>query len=99
MSSNDFIALCEEKIAVYLDAPVGAEYEIYTIWKDYWTEGATMDSVPSTDNQKGIFGTTYNTKIFTCTYNGIEEKLYMDVLDVTDSEVYDLTQNSQEQEG
>ena len=98
MSSQDFISLCEEKISAYLNAPVGAEYEIYTIWKDYWTEGTTMDAVPSTDNQKGIFGTTYNSKVFTCTYNGIEKKLYMDVLDVVDSEEYDLSQNSQQGE-
>lgn len=104
MSSEDFLQLCEEKIAAYLNVPVGTEYEIYTIWKDYWTEGATMDAVPSENNQKGIFGTTYNTKTFTCTYNGIANKLYMDVSDVEDSEVYDLTpsnnsSNEENQEG
>lgn len=99
MSSEEFKALCEEKIRAYLNAPLGAEYDVYTIWKDYWTVGASMDSVQSTENQKGIFGTTYNSKYFDFTYNGIENKLYMNVYDVTDTEIYDLSQTTTPNDG
>ena len=94
MSSENFLELCEEKIRAYLNVPTGTEYDVFVIWKDYWTIGATMDAVQSTDNQRGIFGTTYNAKYFDCTFNGDENKLYMKVYDVADTKTYDLSQNS-----
>lgn len=95
MSSEEFLELCEEKIAAYLNVPEGTKYEIYLIWKDYWTVGSNMDAVHSTENQRAIFGTTYNSKLFDCTFNGNEAvagtsigKLYMNVLAVDDTETY-----------
>lgn len=92
MSVNDFIELCKDKIELYLDSQ--DEYDIYTIWKDYWTVGQAADSANSADNQRGIFGTTLNDKYFDCTYNGNENKLYMKIYDIDDTETYELNSNS-----
>ena len=88
MSVNDFIELCKDKIELYLNSQ--EEYDIYTIWKDYWTVGQAADSANSLNNQRGIFGNTLNNKYFDCTYNGTENKLYMNVYDIDDTETYTL---------
>ena len=93
MSVEDFIALCKTKIAAYL---VAEEYietaddcEIYVVWKDYWTIGATSDNIKITDTQRGIFGTSLDeSPLFDMRYSEIEEKLYMNVQTITDSEEY-----------
>lgn len=92
MSVNDFVSLCKDKIELYLDSQ--EDYDIYTIWKDYWTVGQPTDSVNSLNNQRAIFGTTLNDKYFDFTYNGEEEKLYLKVYDIDDTETYTLNSNS-----
>ena len=101
MSVDDFIELCKDKIETYIDS--SEEYDIYTIWKDYWTLGNNTtyyssteqryisDSAPSYDNQRAIFGNTLNSSYFDCTYNGAENKLYMKVYTITDTETYTLS--------
>ena len=91
MTVNEFISLCKTKIGLYLNNQT--EYSIYTIWKDYWTVGQTGDSVSSIDNQRAIFGNTLNDKYFDCTYNALEDKLYMKVYDIDDTEEYTLNSN------
>lgn len=91
MTVNEFISLCKTKIGLYLNSQT--EYSIYTIWKDYWTVGQTGDSVSSIDNQRAIFGNTLNDKYFDCTYNALEDKLYMKVYDIDDTEEYTLNSN------
>lgn len=91
MTVNEFISLCKTKIGLYLNNQT--EYSIYTIWKDYWTVGQTGDSVSSVDNQRAIFGNTLNDKYFDCTYNALEDKLYMKVYDIDDTEEYTLNSN------
>ena len=86
MSMEVFIALCKEKIEDYLNSE--EDYDIYTIWKDYWTVGQASDSANSINNQRGIFGTTLNNKYFDCTYNGDEHKLYMKIYDIDSTETY-----------
>ena len=89
MSSEDFIELCKDKIELYLDSQ--AEYDIYTIWKDYWMVGSSLDATTSVENQRAIFGTTLNAKYFDCTYDGNASKLYMKVYDIDDTEEYTIT--------
>ena len=91
MSVDDFIELCKDKIETYIDS--SEEYDIYTIWKDYWTVGSAGDSTQSVDNQRAIFGNTLNSSYFDCTYNGAENKLYMNVYTITDTETYTLSSN------
>lgn len=89
MSAEDFIELCKTKIETYIAS--SEEYDIYTIWKDYWTVGNAGDSTLSVDNQRAIFGNTLNDSYFDCTYNGVENKLYMNVYTITDTETYTLS--------
>lgn len=100
MSVDDFIDLCKAKIHLYLDDEYSydsEEYDTYIIWKDYWTIGATQDNTKSLDNQRAIFGVTTETPIyFDISYNGDEEKLYMKVFTNTDTETYQISNNTSE---
>ena len=92
MSVDDFITLCKNKIKLYLDDD---NVDIFTLWKDYWTIGATQDSSKVLDVQRGIFGVTIlqATTYFDMTYVESEEKLYMSVYTVTDTEEYSVVPN------
>ena len=81
MPVEDFIELCKDKIEAYLTAAsVTDEYDIFTIWKDFWTLGSNQDGTKTLDNQRAIFGTTLdNTKYFDFTYSKNSSKLYMTV--------------------
>lgn len=92
MSRDDFITLCKEKICTYINSE--ETYDIFTLWKDYWTIGNDRDAVPGTDNQRAIFGNTLNNKIFDCTYNALENKLYLEIFTNTDSRTYNLSTSS-----
>jgi hypothetical protein len=89
MPVEDFLELCETKIASYLDE--SSEYDIYTIWKDFWTIGSNQNGTKSLDNQRAIFGTTLdNSKYFDITYTKDTNKLYMKVYDIDDTEEYPI---------
>lgn len=93
MSVEDFITLCKTKITDYLIAEQiiksADDCNVYVVWKDYWTIGATSDNIKITDTQRGIFGTSLDkSPLFDISYSEIEEKLYMNVLTITDSEEY-----------
>lgn len=87
MPVEDFLELCKTKIETYLDE--SSEYDIYTIWKDFWTIGSNQNGTKSLDNQRAIFGTTLdNTKYFDITYTKDTNKLYMKVYAIDDTEEY-----------
>jgi hypothetical protein len=97
MSIQDFIDLCKEKIQGYIDTE--DTYDIFVIWKDYWTIGSNQDGAKSLDNQRAIFATTLDdSAYFDFTLNGIENKLYMKVFTNTDNETYTITTQSEVQE-
>ncbi len=96
MSVEDFIELCKTKIRAYLEAEqiitAQDECDIYVIWKDYWTVGSSQDAIKALDNQKAIFGTSLDSSpMFDIQYLNTENKLYMNVLTITDSAEYDTT--------
>ena len=95
MSVNDFVTLCKTKLRLYLDN--GDDYEIYVLWKDFWTIGSPNDNTKSLDNQRCILGTSENDGYFDFSYVKSENKLYMKAYTMTDSETY--TVQSQEEPG
>ena len=89
MMPEDFLDLCKSKVRLYLDQ--GDDYDIFTLWKDYWTIGSTGDNIKVTDIQKAILGTSLeNTKYFEFTYVEAESKLYLNVYDIDDTETYTI---------
>ena len=89
MSVEDFITLCKTKIATYasIDASI-----IFTLWKDFWTIGSTMDGTQSLDNQRAIFGRTDTNTLYDMTYSKQANKLYMKVLTQTAQDDWSVTQ-------
>ena len=99
MSVEDFITLCKAKIREYINT--NEQYDIYTIWKDFWTIGASQDSAKILDNQRGIFATTLNNGYFDMTYNGTENKLYMNIFTKTGTQtiVVENDENDEQDQG
>ena len=95
MPVEDFIDLCKAKLRLYLSqGTVPDEYDIYVLWKDFWTVGSTQDNIKDLNNQKCVLGTSIaGAGYYEFTYVGLEEKLYLEVFTNTDSEEYDLSQN------
>lgn len=91
MPVEDFITLCKSEIAKLINS--NDDYDIYVVWKDYWTIGSNQDGTKSLSNQRAIFGTTINNSYYDVTYNGDEEKLYINTHARTAQNVIDLSEN------
>ena len=60
--------------------------------KDLDAAAIVADAIKALDNQKAIFGTSLNSSpMFDMQYVNAEDKLYMNVLTITDSAEYDTT--------
>lgn len=88
MPVENFITLCKSEIAKLISS--SEEYDIYVVWKDYWTIGSNQDGTKDLNNQRAIFGTTINDNYYDITYSGNENKLYIDTHSKTASTTVDL---------
>lgn len=85
MSVENFITFCKTKIAAYASIDAST---IFTLWKDFWTVGSTMDGTQSLDNQRAIFGRTDNNTLYDMTYSAQSNTVYMKVLTQTAQQNY-----------
>lgn len=89
MTVEEFITLCKNKIKLYIDS--NDEYDVFTIWKDFWTFGDSQDSIKYTENQRAIFSTTLsNSDYYDCLYDGDDNKLTIKIYSLDDTETYTL---------
>lgn len=93
MTRDEFIALCKEKIKLYINSNL--EYDIYTVWCDYWTVGDMSDSYQSLENHRGIFGETLNNKLYDMTYSASAGKLHLNEYAIDASTDYTVTPSNQ----
>ena len=96
MSQDDFLELCETKIRAYLNQPASVEYDVFAVWKSYWTVGIVQDNMEDENNKRAVFSTSLadaNNAYFDCTLNVEANKLYMKVYLFEETEEYTLNAN------
>lgn len=90
MPVEDFITLCKNEIDKLITSE--EDYDIFVVWKDFWTIGENQHYSKDLEHQRAIFGTTANNNFYDCTLNGDENKLYINIHTKTSSRTIDLNE-------